>query len=520
MCASHQTMTHSLSPPVFTPPSFWQRAIPRLTTLTNLAFAVYILLNLTTPSWRYGPFAWFSLVTIEEWAGAPVQLGLFNLLPVLIVGGWGTQLLWHWYHQTSRPVWGWWGITLPLMLFTWWGLLSLDEAPTRRTLIQGIGLALAWLIFLYTLQHPRDWSRPLLLIVFIQSLIALGQFFRQQDLGLVYLGELPLNPHFTGITVLNARDVNWLRAYGLTTHPNQLGALLAGLLLILIPAWYVHWRQQRPQAITFLFSLTIGLGAAALYVTFSRAAILGFLVGLFLLAASGDFTRRRPPANTVSSPGFWPYSQTVLHLCLILLPPIFVLLAYGDLALSRLFHLEQPLEATSINDRVVAIEVAQEVIELNWLKGVGLGNYADYARSAISLDAFTVHNIPLLMVAELGLPGGFLWLWLALAPFLYLLYRRVRSPATRLDHESEDGFTLSLLAPWAAMFVIGLFDVTLWLTTHWQTAILYGLFLAHLHYPLAHITPLKKGQNRAWCKSRHTVLNNLEGDFPNRPTNL
>jgi hypothetical protein len=34
------------------------------------------------------------------------------------------------------------------------------------------------------------------------------------------------------------------------------------------------------------------------------------------------------------------------------------------------------------------------------------------------------------------------------------------------------------------MIIIGLFDVTLWLTGHWQTAIVFGLLLAHLQKPL------------------------------------
>lgn len=459
-------------------------ALPRwltwLTSFTYLCFALYMTLNLTTPSWRYGPFAWLPLFHLHEWMGAPVAVGVFNLLPLIIVAGWGVTL-WGRWHFHRRPFnFGQWHLTLPFLLFTSWGMFSLDLAPTRRTFLQGMGLALAWLVYLYAINEKRDWSRPLLIILVGQSLVALAQFFHQADMGLVGLGELPLNPAFSGITVLGARGTRWLRAYGLTTHPNQLGALLTALLLILIPAWIKVGCKLNSHRITFFYTLAIGLGLGGLYVSFSRSAWLALAGGLFVLGAAAFYQRPRfslPPKTFL------------YHLAAALLPLLCLVLFYGDLALSRFINLEQSLEATSIHDRVDAVGLARQVIELNWKTGVGLGNYYDYAKG-LDAAAFTVHNIPLLMFAELGLPGLLLWFWFALTPFLAIfplsILRRITlSPHLPFTLSPPHLVNLSQLAPWVAMLIIGLFDVTLWLTTHWQTAILFGLFLAHLNHPLS-----------------------------------
>ena len=453
------------APAKFLPPLIPGQPLRRL---VHIAFALYLILSLITPSWRYGPFTWFPLLHLEEWAGAPVAIGVFNLLPLVIIIGWGIQI---W--QVRQPGHngfdlGQKAISLPFFLFTLWGLLSLDPELSRRTFMQGMGLVLTWLVYLYLINHRRDWSRPLLIITLCQSLVALGQFFSQKDLGLTLLGELPLNPAFTGITVLSARGVHWLRAYGLTMHPNLLGSILTVMLLLLLPAWQTHLREQKRNVMNVVFPLVIGLGVAGLFVSFSRSAWLAFLVG-FVVWKIGA-TRFSPHLKQGSNPVSKGWSAVFTRL-----PYIFALLLlalclffYGDLALSRLSNFDQPLEATSINERMEAIKLAQQVIHANWGWGVGLGNYADYARE-LDAAALTVHNIPLLMLAELGLPGGLLWLWFILAPFFLALNRRL---------------PWSQLAPWSAMLVIGLFDVTLWLTTHWQTAILFALLLAHLHTPV------------------------------------
>ena len=66
----------------------------------------------------------------------------------------------------------------------------------------------------------------------------------------------------------------WIRAYGLTAHPNILGGVLAfGLLVIASAQGHGRWTRLIRMA-------TFGLGVAALFLTFSRAAWIAFAVGL------------------------------------------------------------------------------------------------------------------------------------------------------------------------------------------------------------------------------------------------
>jgi hypothetical protein len=65
----------------------------------------------------------------------------------------------------------------------------------------------------------------------------------------------------------------------------------------------------------------------------------------------------------------------------------------------------------------------------------------------------------LLVTAELGIGGLLIFLWLA-----------VSGLRSRVD----------ALAPWIAVLIIGLFDLTLWLTGNWQTSVIFAFIVANL----------------------------------------
>jgi O-antigen ligase len=142
-----------------------------------------------------------------------------------------------------------------------------------------------------------------------------------------------------------------------------------------------------------------------------------------------------------------------------------LLFAYRDLVFSRLFALDTPTEAQSITDRQRDAALALAVIRSAPLTGMGLGEYLAAAQR-LDADAARVHNVPLLVAAELGLPGLLLWLWLMAAPFWLWL-----RPGTAHRY-AEIG---PRLAPWVAMMVINTFDTTLWLSGNWQTSFLFAL---------------------------------------------
>jgi hypothetical protein len=89
-------------------------------------------------------------------------------------------------------------------------------------------------------------------------------------------------------------------------------------------------------------------------------------------------------------------------------------------------------------------------------------NYLPAVR-AIEPDSRAVHNVLLLVGAELGLPGAALWLWLAVSG---------------LSRPLAPGW-----APWIAMLTVGLFDIALFPTNSWYAAVSFGLLAAHASLP-------------------------------------
>ncbi len=432
--------------------------------LAQTAFGLFLILTFTTPSWRYGMFSWWPVWQFAEVAGAPLQLGIFNFLPAVVGVAWAVSV---WQQGTNgrfpaltRLTPGAISLTLPFLLLTLWALFSLDVTFPRLVFIHGGGILLAWLVYFYYVNERPSLFLPLVVILLVQSGVALGQFFKQEDLQLTVLGELPLHPAWNGITVLYARDTRWLRAYGLTAHPNLLGAILAIFLLFLLPV-YLRTRGRGQIG----WGVVLAVGFMGLFVSFSRAAWLAFAVGTLVYLL---IEHRHTPFT-------WQTGRNrLVQLLLPALPALGLLAIYGDLAFSRLVALDTPLETRSLEQRGVDTQTAVQIIQQNSWLGVGFGNYVDAADHLNQASgSYRVHNVPLLVTAELGLVGLLLWLWLMVVPLWQMWQRRNRQQAT-------PAFQPPSAAPalWAAMLLINQFDTMVWLSSNWQTAVLFALLVA------------------------------------------
>jgi len=424
----------------------------------HVAFATFLILTLSTPSWRVGPFTWLPLWRSAMFAGRPVAFGIFGLLPLLTLALFA--LLRH--SERDRRPWNWGrlGIILPLLGLSLLVLIGLDLGLTWRTVVQIVGVGLMWLVILFVLNEKPNLVVPLALVILVQGTVALGQFLRQSDLGLNLLGELPLDPAVQGITVLWARDQRWLRAYGLTGHPNLLGANLAIWMLLLLPALFRArgWRRVGLTAVT-------SMGILGLLASFSRASWLAFGVGLSIWVAAA--LRGYWPQQPAGLAKMWPrlrLSDLPIQLIIpIALAAIFIF-ANRDLVTSRFVRLDTPIEANSLDERQRDSQLALKVIAAHPLLGVGAGNYLPAVR-AMEPDSRPVHNIPLLVAAELGLLGAVLLLWFTVSGLR-------AHPAA--------------VTSWGAMLVVGLFDNTLWFTTSWRAAIIVGILVAQSSGMLLH----------------------------------
>lgn len=433
--------------------SFWPAIANVAGRLSEVLFAVVVILMLTTPSWRAGPFTWLPLIRLDNLGGVPAAVGLLALLPLAFGASWFLYEVATWRSKAALAwIWGRPGITAPLLLLTVFGLTTLDLAAERIAFIQIGGLIIFWAIYLYLLNARPNAVLPLGVIVFVQGVIAVVQFVKQGDLGLVQFGELPLDPSISGVSVIFAREQRWLRGYGLTAHPNQLGAMIAAILLLLLPALKRSSGRTR-----ILLAVCYGAGLAGILVTFSRTATLAFVAGL----VASFILDRRPKLRNMSRSDL---KRTVLSpvFLLAVAVAVVIILVLGDLALSRVVGIGSGVEAISVNQRLSDWKLAIQIIGEHPFQGAGLGQYLATAR-ALDDFAVVVHSVPLLVTAELGIIGLLIVLW--------LMVSGLRSrPAAR--------------APWIAVIIIGAFDITLWLTGSWQSSLLLAFGVANLSYDI------------------------------------
>jgi hypothetical protein len=117
--------------------------------------------------------------------------------------------------------------------------------------------------------------------VAIQAVVALAQVLLQRDLGLQILGELHLDPVKSGTSVVAANGTRWLRAYGLSVHPNALGGMtVVGLLF----TWAGLICAKGVRRI--IWGLVYLAGLTTLLFSFSRGAWLAMGVGALVALGS------------------------------------------------------------------------------------------------------------------------------------------------------------------------------------------------------------------------------------------
>jgi len=284
-------------------------------------------------------------------------------------------------------------------------------------------LRLLLLLALYLLLVNAPLTRgaiawPLAAGMVIQTIVSVPQFVLGRSLGLKRLGEVTVDAAWPGASVVMVGEERWLRAYGLTQHPNLLAGCLVAMLLVVI-GYYLMQRDWR--RLPLLFAL--GMGVAGLFLTFSRAAWLGMLLGggAMVVLLLWTWHRRR-----------WSPDWLAIGLLFAVLVALFLsfVAINWPLLRPRLGLATQGTEIRSVEARKMQVPAALELIQMRPVLGVGLGNYPtalyQLARNAVAAYPVyqPVYNVALLVTAELGILGGMLWLLLILIPWAALWLRR------------------------------------------------------------------------------------------------
>jgi O-antigen ligase len=436
-----------------------------LHTASHLIFGVLLVLGCLSTSWRDNPFL-NALHVQVRWRGQAFDVPVVLILPLAVLILWpaGVYLQRSW-GEVATNLRGRWAVVVPAFGF---GILTLIRVypvhiPLKARIAWG-NVLIFWLVFLYAwLAWPSRWAWATFggLLV-IQGAVAVLQFALQGPIGLPVVNEVAPYPTASGASVIEASGRRWLRAYGLTPHPNVLGGYLGMMVCFVAGAWLASPRTRR-----WLLA-PLSLGAAGIFVSFSRSAWLGLgAAGVYAMALLRPWTRL--PAMSAAQRRRWMGIAAGVGLALIVLGA-----AFQDLLITRFLRLGNPLESASIRERIRDAGQAWMLIRNRPLRGVGTGTYIEalWAWANATGRAFPafqhVHNVPLLAAAELGVGGALLWLWFVAAPWVDGMVRSRGS--------TEGAFlAVGVGAAFVVALVVGMTDYFLYLPTTLWPALYLGV---------------------------------------------
>lgn len=328
-------------------------------------------------------------------------------------------------------------LILLFTLFLFSSLSILWSSDWRTSLFASLHL---WLVFLLilTLRDRRDlWKTVMLglcLALIMQIMAGFAGFALQSTAFLAPLNMTwpgPVDPSMPGAVVIELPDgLRVLRAYGTLPHPN----VLAGFVLILLlgPVSF-FMNKEKPNNLGLLLLVP---GIALLALTFSRSAWLALIVFSLVLIWKSKYLDRK---------------RLVILLTVSALSFILALLPYRQLVAARTINTTSHAEEFSFIGRAWLNQEAMQMIGEHPLGGVGIGSFMIRlaARAGEGYVIEPVHNIFLLVGAELGIPGMLIMLAFA-ASFAYRLFK------------TQDQNAILVSATIMGLGVISLFDHYLW----------------------------------------------------------
>lgn len=418
-----------------------------------LAF-VFLLPFQTVFLWRE-PFIYG-----EKWQYGTIGLYAVDILLAIILGvalvRWRERIVYH----VLRIKYG--ATEVAMILLVAWVGISIVWAPDP--LLAGyffLKLLLGAGIFFVTRSlDPLSIKKvvfTLLLAGVLQSGIGIAQFLSQQSWNSTLLGMSAHESWQAGSSVLKIEFGRFLRAYGTFPHPNMLGGFLVVVFVLGVAYQVLRMKEiGRGYRITRIVGLLIVF--LGLILTFSRTAWIGAVVSLCVLGGLVFWQKERDARRH--------FSNALLVFLLaggvfstILSPYIFP--RFDGATIER---------EGSVSERVQSFYDAKTVMDQTPLFfGTGAGNfterllYFEGSRPVWTLQP--VHNVLVLVLAEIGVIGLFLW-------FLFLgtiLLSWKRYLTLQKSQSVRVIFAIALLALVPSLFL-----------DHWLWSSHFGLFFLFL----------------------------------------
>lgn len=338
-------------------------------------------------------------------------------------------------------------------------LSTLWSSDPALTALYGVRIFLAGL-FVFSLQHfPCSFRRACVVLcvgMLGHAVLSLWQFFSQSSFSSTLLGISQYEAYMGGVSVVESfggdSDGRWLRAYGGFTHPNILGAMMGLMSIFSLGAFLCFGRDK---VFRWFFLVASVLFFASLLVSFSRSGMIGFLFGVSLLGIFAWHSDRfRIYRNKLFLGVIFGYMLTF---------GVFFL-AFGDLYETRVQGSAR-LEQISLDERTSQVGEAFDVISQSSVLGVGAGTYTKYLYDADEEQRpiwqyQPVHNVDLLILAEIGFLGSGLLLFLLWQLFVQL----------RRKYDGGLFVTKVIVATLVGFLVCAIFD-------HWQWDSHFGVLV-------------------------------------------
>ncbi len=300
-----------------------------------------------------------------------------------VEASWARQSLKTWRHISLR-------IALLCILIA--NILFSSNIPMSLAFLFQIGMVgiAGWLIYQVAQTHRREIILAFCVGLLLPIALGLWQVIEGWSPAITALGLAVRDAGRPGDAVLMWEGQRILRAYGSFGHPNIFGgSLAAGCALLMTLLTQKISSQKERVTLILLFIFLLG----GLVLTGSRSAMLGLMV--FLLAWWAIRQSRvvvRRILLTVA---------VVIPLCIWLLQwiaPSVLLIRGAD-----------PIEARSINERVVQLSQWQAVMREDGVFGTGIGAYPAALETLDSgkevWNYQPIHHVLLLVVAEIGIAG-------------------------------------------------------------------------------------------------------------------
>ena len=305
----------------------------------------------------------------------------------------------------TKKIFDWtWFMIAGLELFIF---VSIFFAANKGLAIIDYGrFVLAIFIFWLASEKLGSWMKilgSLLLSAFLQAGIGIWQFINQISPAQKWLGMAEHNPINAGVSVVEAlgSDGNWerwLRAYGSLDHPNVLGGFL-GMSVLLLIFIMIHKNQKNKFLDNNIYSAYIILVTVfiGLLMSYSKAAWMAVVFGVAGMLL----------ASIVKKDLF--AQKKILEVVLIFGVIFFVFYGQFDNLILARAQGNTRLEKKSNQERVEYLKYSKDIINKNWLVGVGIGNYTNkLAENIPNKESWfyqPVHNVFLLVWAEAGIVG-------------------------------------------------------------------------------------------------------------------